>query len=392
MKLKHLDLFSGIGGFSLGLEEAGLVETIAFCDYEPYCQKILKKHWPKVPIYNNIKELNYETLKQDGIKDIDIITGGYPCQPFSVAGKQRAEKDPRHLWPEMFRLIKECRPTWVIGENVSGHIKLGLDTVISDLESEGYSTRTFNIPASGVGALHQRQRIWTISHTNHSRRKDRSEQHRWQQTQSEERINSSLGSDTISHTNEYGSHRKKRNETEQSSDWEKDRVSIRNGNDVSYSDKQRTQIQIEGKHSSIQMPRGTSEKGRVTTTTDPNCKDVHQQQGNIRSSSNKFIKEDFGCLRKDISSTEDVAHTNSEGTQKLGQHNEMGSRVFENSSKSYTSSNKIGKENWWGFEPRVGRVADGVPNRVDRIKCLGNSVVPQIPYLIGLSILKAIKK
>ena len=324
MKLKHLDLFSGIGGFSLGLEEAGLVETIAFCDYEPYCQKILKKHWPKVPIYNNIKELNYETLKQDGIKDIDIITGGYPCQPFSVAGKQRAEKDPRHLWPEMFRLIKECRPTWVIGENVSGHIKLGLDTVISDLESEGYSTRTFNIPASGVGALHQRQRIWIISHTN-----------------------------------EYGSHQEKRNETEQSSDWEKDRVSIRNGN---------------------------------STTTDPNCKDVHKQQGNIRSSSNKFIKEDFGGLRKDISSTEDVAHTNSEGTQKLGQHNEMGSRVFENSSKSYTSSNKIGKENWWGFEPRVGRVVDGVPNRVDRIKCLGNSVVPQIPYLIGLSILKAINK
>jgi DNA (cytosine-5)-methyltransferase 1 len=324
MKLKHLDLFSGIGGFSLGLEEAGLVETIAFCDYEPYCQKILKKHWPKVPIYNNIKELNYETLKQDGIKDIDIITGGYPCQPFSVAGKQRAEKDPRHLWPEMFRLIKECRPTWVIGENVSGHIKLGLDTVISDLESEGYSTRTFNIPASGVGALHQRQRIWIISHTN-----------------------------------EHGSHQEKRNETEQSSDWEKDRVSIRNGS---------------------------------STITDPNCKDVHQQQGNIRSSSNKFIKEDFGGVRKILSSTEDVAHTNSEGTQKLGQHNEMGSRVFENSSKSYTSSNKIGKENWWGFEPRVGRVVDGIPDRVDRIKCLGNSVVPQIPYLIGLSILQAINK
>ena len=324
MKLKHLDLFSGIGGFSLGLEEAGLVETIAFCDYEPYCQKILKKHWPKVPIYNNIKELNYETLKQDGIKDIDIITGGYPCQPFSVAGKQRAEKDPRHLWPEMFRLIKECRPTWVIGENVSGHIKLGLDTVISDLESEGYSTRTFNIPASGVGALHQRQRIWIISHTN-----------------------------------EYGSHQEKRNETEQSSDWEKNRVSIRNGS---------------------------------STTTDPNCKDVHKQQGNIRSSSNKVIKENFGGVRKILSSTEDVAHTNSKGTQKLGQHNEMGSRVFENSSKSYTSSNKIGKENWWGFEPRVGRVVDGVPNRVDRIKCLGNSVVPQIPYLIGLSILKAINK
>lgn len=340
MKLKHLDLFSGIGGFSLGLEEAGLVETIAFCDYEPYCQKILKKHWPKVPIYNNIKELNYETLKQDGIKDIDIITGGYPCQPFSVAGKQRAEKDPRHLWPEMFRLIKECRPTWVIGENVSGHIKLGLDTVISDLESEGYSTRTFNIPASGVGALHQRQRIWIVANSEQS---------------------GHLKEEQTIFTKEKGMEREYR---------EKD--------------------------SSTRKFVGTSPiwetNNRHATTTDPNCKDVHKQQGNIRSSSNKFIKEDFRGLRKDISSTEDVAHTNSEGTQKLGQHNEMGSRVFENSSKSYTSSNKIGKENWWGFEPRVGRVVDGVPNRVDRIKCLGNSVVPQIPYLIGLSILKAINK
>jgi len=374
MKLKHLDLFSGIGGFSLGLEEAGLVETIAFCDYEPYCQKILKKHWPKVPIYNNIKELNYETLKQDGIKDIDIITGGYPCQPFSVAGKQRAEKDPRHLWPEMFRLIKECRPTWVIGENVSGHIKLGLDTVISDLESEGYSTRTFNIPASGVGALHQRQRIWIVANSEQS---------------------GHLKEEQTIFTKEKGMEREYREKDSStrkfvgtSPIWETNN----RHDDVSYSDKQRTQIQIEGKHSSIEMPRGTSEKGRVTTTTDPNCKDVHQQQGNIRSSSNKFIKEDFRGVRKDISSTEDVAHTNSEGTQKLGQHNEMGSRVFENSSKSYTSSNKIGKENWWGFEPRVGRVVDGVPNRVDRIKCLGNSVVPQIPYLIGLSILKAINK
>ena len=170
MKLKILDLFSGIGGFSLGLESTGHFETAAFCEIEPYCQKVLKKHWPDVPIFDDIRK-----LKGKDIGAIDIITGGYPCQPFSVAGKQKAEQDPRHLWPEYFRLIKELRPTWVIGENVSGHIKLGLDSVLEDLASEGYSTRTFSISASSIGANHKRERIWTIANSNDSR--DRTSQH-----------------------------------------------------------------------------------------------------------------------------------------------------------------------------------------------------------------------
>ena len=163
--LSHLDLFSGIGGFSLGLESAGLVKTVAFCDYEKFCQKVLKKHWPHVPIYGDVKELTHERLKADGINSIDIITGGYPCQPFSVAGRKKGEEDPRHLWPEYFRLVKELRPTWVIGENVSGHIKLGLDTVLENLESEGYSARAFSISASSIGANHQRERVWILAHS-----------------------------------------------------------------------------------------------------------------------------------------------------------------------------------------------------------------------------------
>jgi site-specific DNA-cytosine methylase len=126
---------------------------------------VLQKHWPHVKQYKDIKELTYERLKADGINSIDIITGGYPCQPFSVAGKQKGVEDPRHLWPEYFRLIKECRPTWVIGENVSGHIKLGLDSVIEDLESENYSVRPFSISASSVGANHQRERIWIVAYS-----------------------------------------------------------------------------------------------------------------------------------------------------------------------------------------------------------------------------------
>ena len=163
-KLKILDLFSGIGGFSLGLEATGGFETAAFCDIDPYCRSVLKKHWPNVPIFEDIRK-----LKGTDIGTVDIITGGYPCQPFSVAGKQKGVEDKRHLWPEYFRLIKECRPTWVIGENVSGHIKLGLDSVIEDLESEGYATRTFSISASSIGANHKRERIWIVANSHNTR-------------------------------------------------------------------------------------------------------------------------------------------------------------------------------------------------------------------------------
>jgi DNA-cytosine methyltransferase len=172
LKLKHLDLFSGIGGFSLGLEATNGFETVAFCDIEEFPRKVLQKHWSHVKQYTDIKELNYEQLKADGLVPIDIITGGYPCQPFSVAGRKKGEKDPRHLWPEYFRLVKELRPTWVIGENVGGHIKLGLDTVLENLESEGYAVRTFSIPASAIGANHKRERVWIVAYSerNHNLR------------------------------------------------------------------------------------------------------------------------------------------------------------------------------------------------------------------------------
>ena len=163
--MRHLDLFSGIGGFALGLEATRRIKTVAFCEIDKYCTKVLNKNWPGVPVYNDIRELTYDRLKTDEIGPIDIITGGYPCQPFSIAGSKKGVEDPRHLWPEYFRLIKECRPTWIIGENVSGHIKLGLDAVQEDLESEGYSLRTFSVSASSIGANHQRERIWTVAYS-----------------------------------------------------------------------------------------------------------------------------------------------------------------------------------------------------------------------------------
>lgn len=155
--MKVLDLFSGIGGFSLGLERAGM-ETVAFCEIDPFCQKVLKKHWPNKPIYEDVRSLDYEG-------SVDLICGGFPCQPFSVAGKQKGDKDDRHLWPAMFELIKKYRPAWFIGENVVGFINMALDNVLSQLESEGYETRAFVLPACAVGAPHRRERVWIVANT-----------------------------------------------------------------------------------------------------------------------------------------------------------------------------------------------------------------------------------
>jgi len=161
--MRHLDLFSGIGGFALGLNRAGF-ETVAFCEIDLFCQRVLKKHWPEVPIIEDVKDAE----KFDAIGEVDIITGGYPCQPFSAAGLRRGHNDDRHLWPAMFEIIKRKRPAWVIGENVAGHISMGLDEVLTDLEAEGYQARAFVIPACAVNAAHRRDRLWIIANANDS--------------------------------------------------------------------------------------------------------------------------------------------------------------------------------------------------------------------------------
>jgi len=284
MKLKHLDLFSGIGGFSLGLEATGGFETKAFCDIEKYPRQVLQKHWPHVKQYEDIKELNYERLKADGIDSIDIITGGYPCQPFSIAGRQKGEQDSRHLWPEYFRLVKELRPTWVIGENVSGHIKLGLDTVIEDLESEDYAVRPFSISASSIGANHQRERIWILAHSRRSQ-------------------------------------------------WPRAEL------------------------------RGENE--------------------------NETRKENANQFERSSSASEvDVADTNDERLQRQWQSRNQFTPRFNSSSESSEEGQRTVGQGWWESEPNMGRVAHGVPKRVDRLKSLGNSLVPQIPYYIGKTILE----
>ena len=162
--MKVLDLFSGIGGFALAGDKHGF-ETVAFCEYDKHAQKVLKKRFPNTPIYEDVRSLTKEQLDNDGIT-IDVICGGFPCQPFSVAGEQRGSDDDRHLWPEMLRLIKEIKPRWVIGENVSGFVSMALDDVSLDLEREGYEVRSVVIPAVAKNAYHRRDRVWIIANSN----------------------------------------------------------------------------------------------------------------------------------------------------------------------------------------------------------------------------------
>ena len=168
---KLLDLFSGIGGFSLGAERNG-IETIGFVEKDEFCQKVLKKHWSDVPIIDDIRKVNGKDFGS-----ATIISGGFPCQPFSVAGKREGTDDDRYLWDEMLRVISSCKPTWVIGENVEGLINIQdgmvLRSVQDDLEREGFQVQCLVIPASGIGAWHQRNRVWIIgcnvSDTQHQR-------------------------------------------------------------------------------------------------------------------------------------------------------------------------------------------------------------------------------
>jgi DNA (cytosine-5)-methyltransferase 1 len=157
--MKHLDCFSGLGGFALAAHWAG-IETIGFCEIDPFCQKVLAKNFPGLPIHNDIHTLNGEDYV-----GIELITGGYPCQPFSVAGKQRAYEDPRHLWPELRRVIAQAKPTWVVCENVPGHVRLGLDSVLHDLEDLGYSSQPFIIPSLATGANHNRNRVYIVAYS-----------------------------------------------------------------------------------------------------------------------------------------------------------------------------------------------------------------------------------
>ena len=188
----HLDLFSGIGGFALAVDTVWHDQKIEhiFCDNDPFCQAVIEKHWPNSRIYADIRSLTYTqsrdkqrvAVERKPNKKVDtsdqtyILTGGFPCQPFSQAGRRKGTSDNRFLWPEMLRVIREFRPRWVIGENVAGllTIEQGLvfKQVLTDLEGEGYEVQPFVIPACSVNAPHRRDRVWIVAHTKYQQARD----------------------------------------------------------------------------------------------------------------------------------------------------------------------------------------------------------------------------
>ncbi len=268
------------------------------------------------------------------MNSIESINGGDPCQPCTIAGRQKGEQDPRNLWPEYFRLVKELRPTWVIGENVSGHIKLGLDTVIEDLESEDYAVRPFSISASSIGANHQRERIWIMAYSERN-----------YNFNEEQRVNGE--EKKISRE-----HREDNSTTRQSS-----RTSaIRKQNDSDVEDSRRSQ-----------WPRA-------------------ELRG---ENENETRKENANQFERSSSTSEvDVANTNDERLQRQWQSRNQFTPRFNSSRESSEEGQGTVGQGWWESEPNMGRVAHGIPKRVDRLKSLGNSLVPQIPYYIGKTILE----
>lgn len=285
--LTHFSLFSGIGGIDLAAEWAGFT-TVGQVEWADYPTKVLEKHWPDVPRWRDIRELTYDKfVERTGLRTVDLISGGFPCQPFSVAGKQKGKRDDRYLWPEMLRVIREIKPTWVLGENVPGILRIAGKTVCEDLEREGYAVTVFSFEAAAVGAPHRRDRVFFVGHSKHD-------------GLSATKITGSI--DATGHNNEKG-----QNET---SEFTRANIARSNG------------VVADTDNQGLQGWENTREE----------CRDRK-----------KSINQQF-----------------SRCDTLLG--------------------------NCWSVEPDVGRVANGVPNRVDRLKCLGNAVVPQQVY----PILKAI--
>lgn len=164
--ITHLSLFSGIGGLDLAAEMAGFA-TVGQCEMADYPTRILEKHWPEVPRWRDIRTLTRESFyEKTGLRTVEVISGGFPCQPFSLAGKQKSVQDERYMWPSMLRVIRELTPRWVVGENVPGILRIAAADVVQDLEREGYNAVVFDFEAAAAGAPHRRERIAFVAHAN----------------------------------------------------------------------------------------------------------------------------------------------------------------------------------------------------------------------------------
>ena len=301
------DFFSGIGGFSLAAEWMGW-DVRSFCEIDPYCQRVLAKHWPNVYIHDDIKTYEYATYEMVRGRGPVLFAGGFPCQPFSQAGKRKGIADDRNLWPEYFRIIREARPDYVVGENVANLTSMEdgqvFDGILSDLEGEGYQVESYLIPACGVEAWHRRERLWIVGHATGTR-------------------------------------------------LPQPKAGVV---EVPLSHAERTGLQ-ESSGDHPDTPRAHTNGFR------PRRKKKHQHGGTQqrRTKLRHQQKREPGSMGEDVPDSSGGRHRSQDPEVQARWHSTFDGSV-------------------WQTEPRVDRVADGVPRRVDLIKGLGNAVVPQVVY------------
>lgn len=303
-------LFAGIGGFDLGLERAGMVCKWQV-EIDEFCRRVLTKHWSDVPKFGDIRDCGKHNLEA-----VDVICGGFPCQPFSAAGKRRGAADDRYLWPEMLRIISELKPTWVVGENVAGFISMGLDSAVADLEATGYEVQPLVLPACGVNAPHQRYRVFIVAHAKSD--------------------NGTRGNITKDFANGSG--------------WESRKELDTNYDDarfMAHADSRRRPQCETGERG---LPEFDANGNGIGITNAPLPNGLRWQTKH----------DDNG-------------------------HNANGQTRWQPIAAD-SALGDIG--DFWRSEPGVRRVADGIPNVLDRLRCLGNAVVPQLAEVIGKAIME----
>ena len=385
IRMRVLDLFSGIGGFSLGLERAGM-RTVAFCECDPYCCAVLAKHWPDVPIFTDIRELSAETLgitkgngrgagraggsdptsarqqQPERALQIDVICGGFPCQDISVAGKGAGIEGERSgLWSEYARIIGEVRPRYVIVENVAALLGRGLDRVLGDLAALGFDAEWHCIPASAVGAPHRRDRLWLVAYAAGNL---------WR----------TLGNEISHALNRAGV------DVADTRHDQSQKCQSNDGIDQQRSAQRRGAKQPSGVGAGCgdvawNYPEGTGNDRSVAAEDESDVayaacdgwtEGESQSDSGGRASCRKWPWQSSGTCSN-------VPDTHGPGLspswpQPVRAYWQQGGGVFA-------------AADWWRTEPDVGRVAHGIPARVDRLRALGNAVVPQIAEIIGRAIM-----
>lgn len=390
--MTHLSLFTGIGGLDLAAEAAGF-QTVGQCEWADFPTKVLEKHWPTVPRWRDIHDLTGESFyERTGLRTVDLISGGFPCQPFSTAGKRGGKSDDRYLWPAMCRIIEELRPTWVCGENVAGIVRMALDDVLSDLEALGYTAQALIIPACAVEAPHERQRCAIIAYADSGTgRSWRPEFGRQQRTP-----RPPDGGNDVAHASGAGLQREQQHGAsdprERKSESPGPTGECREALAHAYGDRQLQQSRNQQKsrewprHRGKALAHATARNGKGASNTSTRQGAPDLQTGGYVPDAN----HGSGTVRRnrELQPAQSAGRT---GPDHAGGTPEHGGRE-RRPAEPRLGRGPDGLSAWmdsvrakWSdgsWEYGIPRIATGVPDRLNRLKALGNAVVPAQFYPI----------